>query len=79
MSALLAILWLGLLPEVYLEVGGVVVVPVLLTVDTVLDAEEHCLCLEIGLVGNLDIEVEPVKAIGMFGLSDIVVELCYDF
>lgn len=76
---LLAVLWLSLLSEVYLEVGRVIVVPVLLTIDTVLDAEEHGLCLKVRLVGDLDVEVESVKAVRVLGLSNVVVELCNNF
>lgn len=79
LGALLSILRLGLLAEVNLEVGEVVVVPVFLAVDNILDTEEHGLSLKVGQVGQLDVEVESIVAISVFLLSDIVVVLGHNF
>lgn len=58
----LAILGEMFLPEVDLEVGRGVVVPVLQSVDVVTNAEEEGLGLEVCSVGQLDREVEAVMA-----------------
>ena len=49
-----------LLPEVHLEVGRVVVVPVFLSVDRVSNTEEQCLGSQVGGIGKLDGEREAV-------------------
>lgn len=72
LAAFLSVHWLWLLAEVDLEIGVVIVVPILNTVNAVLHTEEHCLGLEICKVLELDGEVEAIVAIVLLLTSDIV-------
>jgi hypothetical protein len=65
--------------EIDLEVHAIIVVPVLLAIDIVANADEESLVLEVGLVVQFDVERKPIGPImGMFA-ADIVAENCTHF
>lgn len=65
--------------EVDLVVEVIVAVPELLSVDVISHAKQQRLRLKIGLVSQLDVEIETVVTVAELLLSHVVVVLCNDF
>jgi hypothetical protein len=75
----LTILREELLPEVNLEIYVVIVIPVLLPIDIIPNAEIECLGLEVGYIGQFDAKLKPVMANLGFPWSDFVMVLGTNF
>lgn len=67
------------LVEIDLEIHAIVVVPILLTIDVVANADKESLVLKVGLVIQFDFERESIGPVMGMLASTIVAENCTHF